>query len=74
MKMEIKQINKKKLITKALEDGIKKTVELLIVGIIIGIISKILILTILGVVGGSLYFKTNQTNSLGLDITRVFRR
>ena len=63
--MQIKQINKKKLFTKALEHGIQKTIEATIVGLVAGLSLNMLLLAIAGVMGGSLYCKNSKINLVG---------
>ena len=65
MSMRIKKINKKMLFTKALEDGIKKAIEITLVGLIVGLSINTLLLAIAGVMGGSLYCKNSKINNLG---------
>ena len=55
--MKMKQINKKKLFVKALEDGIKKASEITIIGLVIGLSLYTLFLTVAGVMSGSLIAK-----------------
>ncbi len=63
--MKIKKINKKKLCTKVLEDGIKKSIELAIVGTVVGLSPSTLLLTIAGVTGGSFYCENNKIDFIG---------
>ena len=64
IKMKIKQIQKTRLFKKALEDGIKKAVEVTLIGVIMGLSLKLLLLTVLGVMGGSLYRQASQVAHL----------
>jgi hypothetical protein len=57
METKTKKINKKRLFVKALEDGLKKAVELAVIGFTIGISAKLLSLTVLAVFGGSIIAK-----------------
>jgi hypothetical protein len=59
------KINTRQLTNKVFEDGIKKTVELAIIGIILGLTLNTLFLTVAGAIGGSLYFEDNQNTNLG---------
>jgi hypothetical protein len=62
--MKFKKIEKKRLFKKALEDGIKKAVELVVIGLVAGLSLKLLMFAVLGVVGGSLYRQDSQTAAL----------
>ena len=59
------KIDKKRLVNKVLEDGIKKGVELAVVGAILGFSFNAMLLTVAGVLGGSLYLENCQINNLG---------
>ena len=58
--MKLKEISKKRLLKKAFEDGIKKSVEMVIVGFVIGLSLNMLLLAVGAVMGGCLYHKDNQ--------------
>ncbi|GEM_PF-4242379 len=66
--MKIKKIDKKKLFTKALEDGIKKTIELGVIGVVAGLSLNTLLLAVAGIMGGSLYCENNQANFIGKNL------
>jgi len=66
--MKIKQVKKIRLFKKAFEDAVKKAVELMIVGSVIGLSVNILFLTIVGVMGGSLYCQNYQINFFGINL------
>jgi len=63
--MKKKTINRKKLFVKAIEDTLKKSIELAFIGLIVGISLNLLAITLIGVAGGSLYFQNNQNSFFG---------
>lgn len=58
--MKFKKINGKRLTRKVFEDGIKKSLELVVLGVVIGLTFDRVLLTLGAVIGGSLYRKSNQ--------------
>ncbi len=60
--MKLTKINRKRLARKVLEDGIKKSLELGILVLVIGLSLDKLILTLGAVIGGSLYCENNKIN------------
>ncbi|MFH1452064.1 MAG: hypothetical protein ABIF88_02730 [archaeon] len=58
------KIDKKRLLLKATEDGLKKAIELVIIGIVIGLSIKLIVITIGSVMFGSVVAKTFKLNLL----------
>ncbi len=62
------KINKQRLTNRVIEEGMKKAIELTIIGCAIGLTLNTLFITIAGTIGGSLYFKDNQNCLAGGQI------
>ncbi|MFQ5531456.1 MAG: hypothetical protein ACE5ES_02465 [Candidatus Nanoarchaeia archaeon] len=69
--MKLNQINKWKLLVKALEDGIKEAIQLGIIGAVIGLSINVLLVTVLGMFGGSLYLQIGKAVFTRKDIGRM---
>ena len=57
---KIKKINWKKLFAKALEDGIKKTIELVVLALLLGATFKLILITVPAVTLGSMVAKLTK--------------
>lgn len=64
MKKQTNKINKKRLANQVLEEGIKKAIEITLIGVIAGFSLSTLFLGIVGITGSSLYFTNNKIKFL----------
>ena len=59
-KMKLRKISMKRPLRKAFEDGIKKSFELSILAVVMGLSLDKMLLTLWAVLGGSLYCEGNK--------------
>jgi len=66
IKMKIKQINKKQLFTKAVEDAMKEAIKMGFLAAVIGLSMSSVMFSVAGAFGGCFYHQNSETSPVGI--------